>query len=341
MASKLVVGFLNAIYYENVLEKESNEKFKYMLKTLKSTYSDDIFVYSRRCRKALLKIKTLVTLRDMYTFCAYEITKKNKDSKKRQSHIGSSQLKQKSNIPKIVNKLKNLEEIDFCHSHLITLQKSDLLALNNIEDIMSPKPYYEISFHISETKEKQILIKNKIIKTNSILFPRAFKKSTREKIRNFVTSYSEFSYKIEKERKNKLVAMTALQILDREWLNEEIRVKRKRSSLKAKLFVILFVSSYFFLFIMVTDIYNKYEDNIFKICITPLISVVVSKFLITQNIMILVHSFFMYKFGEKFYSDNRKNLNPLRIVFKYVIPPISKANHKAVLIFRRFSNQKQ
>ena len=77
-SSKELIGLRNNLLktYENVLEKESNEKFKYMLKTLKSTYSDDIFVYSRRCRKALVKIKTLITLRDMYTFCAYEITKK-------------------------------------------------------------------------------------------------------------------------------------------------------------------------------------------------------------------------------------------------------------------------
>jgi hypothetical protein len=338
--SKLVTGFLNAIYYQNILEKESNEKYKYMLKTLKSTYQEDVFVYSDRCRKALFKVKTLLALKNMYI---------NFHDRKAKSFSVLVSPGQSSSL----NKFSRKSEINNCNesdlelknilmTHLYELNSSTLYRQTQINEIMSPQPIYDLC----EPEEYELnklndFDKSTVNRAESFTLMKRDKKSKRGRIKRYITNQSDYGYCVGANKKKKFIPITALQIIDREWVNEEYRRNKKRSELKTKFFILIFISSYIFLVIMVTNVYNKYEDNIFKICISPLLSVVISKFLITQNVMIFVHSFFLHFFGDKFYSDNRKTMNPMGIVFRFVIPPISKANHKALLTFLKINKNRQ
>ncbi len=336
MVSKIVTGFLNAIYYENILEKESNEKYNYMLKTLKRRLGMDMFVYSHKCKDALRKVKTLIAFRDIYVNLRQKMRRNNikNDSIKKIKKLGNIPLSKDSKT-KYVNdaSFKEISNLLNSPNTIIQFQIDD-------NEIFSPKPYWDEFLYLDGTDMENLYdTQYKIIKQYSIFFTKD-KNFKRRKIKNFSVTFSEFSYRSNIKKHSKIIMMTSLQIIDREFLDEDIKRKRSRSRLKSIFFVIILISTYIFLFILVTDIYNKYEDNIFKICISPLLTVVFSRFLITQNVMIFVHSFFMYYFGEKFYTDNRKTLNPLGIVFRYVIPGVSKANHKALLIFRNF-NRKQ
>lgn len=334
--SKLVALILNAVYYENIIEKESSDKYKYMLKTIKSTYHEDVFVYSFRLRKAFTKVKFMITIRDMHRNL-YLNTNILQSKLKAIPEKSCVDKKRKSNYEHRYDS----DMKDLIRNQLLELSQNKMCKSTDVNEIMSPQPYYDVNV----TDESYINLYGGhdypvITRAQSFTLLKRDKKNTRGKIIKYMTNQSDYGYTVGINKKKKFVPFTALQIIDKEWVNEEYRSTKKRSSLKTKLFVFIFVSSYIFLIIMVTDIYNKYEENIFQICISPLLAVVISKFLITQNVMIFVHCIFMYKFGEKFYSDNRRTLNPLSIVFKYVIPPVSKATHKVILTFQKIAHRK-
>ena len=299
-----------------------------MMKTLKRRLGMDMWGYSHKCKDAFSKIRTLLAFRDICV-CYLEKIKKNEskdDSKKKMVKIPSSGDFKINDVIET-----NIGQI----SHLLNYHNTITKFNMDVNEYFYNKPYLEEYLCSFGTYEENLFEKQfKIIKQISILFKRE-KYFKRKKIQNFCVTFSEFSYKSVTNELNKIM-MTSLQIIDREYLDEDFKNKRRRSLLKTIFIVIILISSYIFLFILVTDIYNKYEENIFKICISPLLTVVFSKYIITQSIMIFVHSFFMFYFGEKFYKDNRKTLNPLGIVFRYVIPGVSKANHKGLLTFRNF-----
>ena len=322
----MITAILNAIYYQNIIEQECLEKFKYMKKTYKKSYSSDIFEYSKRCKNAMIKIKILILIQEVFTMRRLKFSKKMGPKSLKNSHYSKKSISLKTYNYVNVNSVF----INFSNSQEISL-------LNKYNEIFSPKPYYEGDIMESKNTDSFNLGENMVTKVHSLMIIKELKSSGRNKIKNFISPQSQFTYKLVSEKKNKIIEMFCMQIVDVEELNDERKKIRKRSSLKNKIIVFLFISSYFILIIMVTSIYNKYEDNIVKICISPLVSVVLIKFFVTQNIMIFVHTFFMFFFGEKFYSDFAKSLNPLGLVFKFVIPAISKTNHKAVLIYRKLN----
>jgi len=337
--SKVVTGFLNKIYYENILERESYEKYNFMNKNLKRKIGISMFVYSYRCKNALSKVKILNAFEKVYlkTRRKLEILK-NKKSKDKD--VKSSKIISKMDL-KSVNHDSTILDHETSLQFLIQHHNNYNDLKIDINEFFLPKPYYDENLYKIETEEKYSLEqKYQIFRTFSYLFPR-MKKIKRKTMRKFIFSISEYSYKLNVGFRTIKTSKISFQILNAECLNEEAKSKRRRSSIKSILFGLIVFSSYIFLFIMVTDIYNKYEDNIFTICISPLLTVLFSKFLITQNLMIFVHSFFMYQFGEKIYSDNRKNLNPLGIIFRFVIPAISKSNHKSLLLFRDLCNKQK
>jgi len=295
-----------------------------------------MFVYSHKCKNALSKIKILNAFQKVYQ----KTRKKLENLKNKKSN--NQDAKSYKNLSKI-----ELKNVSHDRTRLIDETISLFLKKHNsyndykiqIDDMFLPKPYYDENLNKIETEEKFLLDQLDIKRPITFIIQRS-KNVKRRSPKKFVYSISEYYNKLIVGIKTIKTSKTSFQILDAECLNEETKSKRMRSSIKSILFGVIVFSSYIFLFIMVSDIYNKYEDNIFTICITPLLTVLISKYLITQNVMIFIHTFLMYKFGERIYSDNRKNLNPLKIIFKFVIPGISKANHKSLLLFRDFCNKK-
>jgi hypothetical protein len=336
--SKIITALLNAIYYENILERESYEKYNFMNKNLKRKIGISMYVYSYKCKNALSKVKILNAIEKVYfnTRKKLEVDKKRKYMKK----DGSAAFnKSKQDLNR--KNLNHSKISDETITHLLNHDIHNIEHKIEISEIFSPKPYYDENLYQIEIYEKNLMDqKFKIKKQFSICIPR-FKIVNRKSVKKFVFSISEVTYNSFIVSKTMRISKTSLQIMKAECLKEETKSKMRRSFIKSIMYGVILFTSYIFLFIMITDIYNKYEDNIFEICIIPLLSVLISKFLITQNVMIFIHSFFMYKFGQKFYSDNRKKLNPLGIIFKFVIPAISKANHKSLLLFRDFCHKQK
>ena len=179
-----------------------------------------------------------------------------------------------------------------------------------------------------------------------VRFQHSFKKfkSKPHKKQNHISISSQRSYVLRFNNEKLVISSMCISIIDKNILKEESKTKRFRAKLKLNLYSIIFLFSWIFLFVMITDIYNKYEDNIFKICVSPILSVMVIKFLVTQNIMIFIHTLLMHKFGEQFYMDNRKKFDPFTLAMKYFVPPIAKAHHKSILacskLIEAIENQK-
>ena len=78
IVSKLIIAFLNAIYYQNILEQECMKRLKYMKKAFKKTYSNSIYEYQDRCKNALIKAKVINSLNKLLSNTKIKIKKPQK-----------------------------------------------------------------------------------------------------------------------------------------------------------------------------------------------------------------------------------------------------------------------
>jgi hypothetical protein len=329
LASIIITNLLNAIYYENVIVNESIEKSKIMMNSLKRYYRAFNFPYKNKFFRASIKIKVCLSLYYLYEDMKFKKQNVIKLNSKRLAEIKKMNNKSK----KIKNEQNNLAVI--CKDEFKNVNKKIPKKNNNKNKFFkSPKYLYE---HTNDSEINLIILEdnNLIITSFSEKFVRSKWSNSQNKIKIFVTPFSEYSYYIRNQTKKTRIDSFAFQIIDKKLLISAKNNSALRSKIKAYTYVFLFAVSWGYLFIMITDVYNKYEDNMFKISISPLISVLLVKFLITQNIMIFVHTLIMHLYGEKVYMDKRKYMDIKKLIFEYFIPSIAKANHKAILAFNR------
>jgi len=337
----VITNLLNAIHYENVLLNESKDKSKIINKSLKILFKANIYSYSSKLQRAKSKILALKCLHNSLI---------NLKSKNRKRAIRSPEIEKikefRMEMPTKLNlNTKIRPELPNTDSDLKIFVVSEIKNAKKIKKnknekffppfqaIMEIETETELTFEIKKEKKDKFNITN-----FSYTYLRRGKRNIFGRIRNYLTPISNYKYILKNIPGDKsIVDATSLQIIDKHNLNKEAIRRQFRSNVKSWSYLVLFVASWMFLFIMITDVYNKYESNMYDISISPLVSVLLVKFLVTQNIMIFIHTFIMYFFGEKYYNDNRKKLSPLHMIFHYVIPPIAKANHKAILAFLKFS----
>jgi hypothetical protein len=125
--------------------------------------------------------------------------------------------------------------------------------------------------------------------------------------------------------------------------NKEVYELKKSPSTKLRniiklsiAFCILFVV-WFYIAIFVMSIYKQYGNNLFKICIMPLISMIVIKLGVTQNIMIFIATVLLYFFGNKMNAISKVSI--FTIIWSILVPLMAQNHHKAILIFRKLMKQ--
>jgi len=106
--------------------------------------------------------------------------------------------------------------------------------------------------------------------------------------------------------------------------------------IKKQIKTILIILIYLFVWInsivFIQSIYKQYGKNIIQICIMPLISMLAIKLTITFNIMMLLTTIILYKWGEYFITNSKLPLIPM-IIFKGLVPPIAFHHYVALNTF--------
>jgi len=313
-----------------------------MNKCLKILFKTNIYPYRHKLQRAKSKILLKICLERSLMELKTKIEGRAKKTLKKEK------LKQMQNKLKTAFQLNNktTTQVNICDPEL----KSFILSeINNARNIpkrdrheKDPNFFPQLTGILDIDTPTDIIKRNEKERLKITYYYQTIQKTTTRnifgRIENYLTSISNFRYFWLKDPRNILtIDSISIQIIDKHCLDEEAIKRKFRSNIKSWSYVSLFLLSWMLLFIMITDVYNKYESNMYDISISPLISVLIVKFLVTQNILIFIHTFIMYFFGEKYYNDNRKKLSPLHMIFRYVIPPIAKANHKAILAFQKFS----
>ena len=85
--------------------------------------------------------------------------------------------------------------------------------------------------------------------------------------------------------------------------------------------------------IFIRSIYQQYGDNFFKICVMPLISMLIIKLAITFNLMMLLTTIILYFWGDYFMIITKPPLFKF-IIFKTFVPPLAFFHYSALKTFR-------
>lgn len=106
-----------------------------------------------------------------------------------------------------------------------------------------------------------------------------------------------------------------------------------RSSIKSLIIFAIFIYIWLNLMIFIQVIYKQYGKNIFKICIMPLISMIVIKLLVTFNIMMFLTTIILYYWGDYFLNTIKLPFLA-NIIFKVLVPPLAFHHYSALNMYR-------
>jgi len=91
--------------------------------------------------------------------------------------------------------------------------------------------------------------------------------------------------------------------------------------IKGVFLIILYIFLLFFIAVFVRSIFSQYRDKTFKICVMPLISMLIVKLVFVFNIMTFLGCLLLYRYGKSYINSNKKPFI-LNIYFKIFITPI-------------------
>ena len=133
--------------------------------------------------------------------------------------------------------------------------------------------------------------------------------------------------------KNRTVSCFKISITNPQPINDLAQVIK--SYMKTGLITFLYLFLWFYLAIFIQSIYKQYGKNIFKICVMPLISMLVIKLCITVNIIMFFTTVVLYYFGDYFSNRKKYALFPL-IIFKALVPPLAFQHYEALKFYVQF-----
>jgi hypothetical protein len=113
------------------------------------------------------------------------------------------------------------------------------------------------------------------------------------------------------------------------------KIRIKRNSKRIIIFT-LYLFLWIYIAIFMKNIYSKYGDNIFKICIFPLISSIIIKFFFTINLTIFISAIVLYHKG-KIIINNKKPELFWKIIFDIFVPNMSLNHYIAIVNFVDFN----
>jgi hypothetical protein len=305
-----------------VLLRESEEKKKIILKTLKKLRKYAPFIYLRNFNSAFFKIKTGLILFDLYK------------EKGMALNLTKYELKPLSSIP-FTSKKDDINR--FMHNEDVDLPVDSPKELLNKNPYSTNTPLINAEFNnlrVNSNDETQSAGNQNLIKTVVSLEFAAIKQNNRRAKERYIFTTSEHGTYNKELREAQNYTHTRLNIVNRKSLPDENKKLETRAMIKLIIYAVFFVGLWVLIFFMISIVYYKYEDNMYKITIAPIVSVVLIKFTVVQNILILVFTFVLYKWGRQFYAERRSTTNLSSLLFRFGIPVFAKANHMSVIDFQ-------
>ena len=102
--------------------------------------------------------------------------------------------------------------------------------------------------------------------------------------------------------------------------------------IKKILIIILYFVLWFYISLFIHTIYIKYGNQIIKICVYPLISMIVIQYLVIFNLKILITTIILYNWG-KYFIINKKISLCSKILLKLGVPILAMRHYSTIILF--------
>jgi len=113
-----------------------------------------------------------------------------------------------------------------------------------------------------------------------------------------------------------------------------------KTKIKTILIILLYLYIWLNLLVFIQSIYKQFGKNIIKICVMPLIYMLVIKLTISFNVMMFLTTFILFKWGDYFMKISKLPIIPM-IIFKGLVPPLAFHHYTAIRNFiELFQNNK-
>ncbi len=106
-----------------------------------------------------------------------------------------------------------------------------------------------------------------------------------------------------------------------------------RACLKYVLAFIILIPIYIYMLFMIKDVYDKYGQSFFKLCIMPLISTILIQFLIVKNIIFTIASVVSYYYGKHMNMIKQKTFK--KIIYDMLVPISVTNNLRAIHTYQQ------
>jgi len=240
----------------------------------------------------------------------------------------------RNNYTKTFDKKENDNNLKGNNDNSYGFSKNDGLNLNPEKENYDPVIMTYFNKTMNENSSKDYFKTKIFINFQIECFEIVYESSKINKINKNRKKYKLFEMKkrhyIFPTNKNiftcQQISITSPQVLD--YLANLIKTQ-------IKTIIILFIYLYIWLYLMVfiQSIYKQYGNNIIKICIMPLVSVLVIKLAITFNLMMFITTLILYLRGDYFMNTSKLPLIHM-IIFKGFVPPLAFHHYRALRIFR-------
>jgi hypothetical protein len=104
--------------------------------------------------------------------------------------------------------------------------------------------------------------------------------------------------------------------------------------MKIKLMLVIIISLWYSIMIIINGIFDNYRDNTFKVIAIPLFINLLVRFIITNNLMILVITKILILYGRDINEYNNK-CSMIKIVYDALVSTIAQHNFKNILLYHQ------
>lgn len=111
---------------------------------------------------------------------------------------------------------------------------------------------------------------------------------------------------------------------------------RLKSSAKIIIMFAFYLLLWYYIAVFIQSIYKQYGDNIFQICVMPLISMFFIKLVFVVNIMIFVTTLLLHYKGASIVNSSKKNIY-WNVIFIALVPPAALNHYMAINYFIKIS----
>jgi len=232
---------------------------------------------------------------------------------------------------------KNISKKDKSNNTILLVSTTINLVKEEI-NLKKRKNYFKnIKFAEDDLKSFKKYDNNYLSTANEIEVHFKGKKEVIKKPKGFIVKISARNYIFPIKDSSKISSQTISIIKASVFSNLNNLIK---TYTKIILIGTIYLFLWLFIAVFVESIYKQYGNNVFKICVMPLISMLFIKLVFIVNIMLLIATIIIY-FRGKAYLNNAKNNIITTIIFQALVPPLALNHFSAITSYQSFCHMKR